>query len=61
METNASAFSLDRKVTPELLENVVLQSIERLLEKDNPALETMKMQVTNMAQPKSFCLLMLYT
>ena len=45
VETNASAFSLDRKITPELLDQVILQSIEKLLEHDNPALETMKMQV----------------
>lgn len=45
IETNASTFSLDRKVTPELLDQVILQSIEKLLEADNPALETMKMQV----------------
>lgn len=45
VEENAQSFALDRKITPELLDQVILQSIEKLLEKDNPALETMKMQV----------------
>lgn len=45
VEANAQSFALDRKITPELLDQVILQSIEKLLEKDNPALETMKMQV----------------
>ena len=45
VEANAESFALDRKITPELLDQLILQSVEKLLEKDNPALETMKMQV----------------
>ena len=45
VESNASSFSLDNPVTPSRREEVIVQSIERLLERDNPALETMKMQV----------------
>lgn len=45
VETNATAFALDTRRTPALIEEVVLQSIERLLERDNPTLETLKMQV----------------
>jgi hypothetical protein len=32
-------------MSKEGLEEVVLQSIEKLIERDNPSLETMKMQV----------------
>lgn len=45
VESNASSFSLDNPVTPSRREEVIVKSIERLLERDNPALETMKMQV----------------
>ncbi len=45
VETNSSRFSLDAKITSNGIEEVILQSIEKLLERDNPALETMKMQV----------------
>ena len=45
VESNASSFSLDNPVTPSRREEVIIQSIERLLERDNPSLETMKMQV----------------
>lgn len=39
VETNASYFALDRKATPEQTQEVIMQSIEKLLEKDSPALE----------------------
>jgi hypothetical protein len=39
VESNASAFALDRKITPERIEEVILQSIEKLIEKDSPSLE----------------------
>ncbi len=39
VESNASVFALDRKITPERIEEVILQSIEKLLEKDSPSLE----------------------
>lgn len=45
VETNASTFSLDRNATEEQTQEVILQSIEKLLEKDNPSLEMIKMQV----------------
>ena len=45
VESSAATFSLDNPVTPSRREEVVIQSIERLLERDNPSLETMKMQV----------------
>lgn len=45
VEASAATFSLDNPVTPSRREEVIIQSIERLLERDNPALETMKMQV----------------
>eukprot|EP01038_Epipyxis_sp_PR26KG_P007181 gene7181-9792_t len=45
VESKSSTFALDRRITPEGIEEVILQSIERLLEKDNPALELVKMQV----------------
>ena len=45
VEENASTFSLDKPITESRKDEVVLRSIERLLERDNPALEVMKMQV----------------
>ena len=39
VDKNASVFSLDRKITPEQTEEVIYQSIEKLMEIDNPALE----------------------
>jgi hypothetical protein len=39
VESKASVFALDRKITAEGVEEVILQSIERLLEKDSPSLE----------------------
>eukprot|EP00598_Pedospumella_elongata_P004655 CAMPEP_0184971536 /NCGR_PEP_ID=MMETSP1098-20130426/3754_1 /TAXON_ID=89044 /ORGANISM="Spumella elongata, Strain CCAP 955/1" /LENGTH=822 /DNA_ID=CAMNT_0027493681 /DNA_START=33 /DNA_END=2501 /DNA_ORIENTATION=- len=45
VESNSSYFALDRKATPEATQEVIMQSIEKLLEKDSPALEMIKMQV----------------
>ena len=45
VESSTSTFALDKPVTVERREQIVLESIERLLERDNPALETLKMQV----------------
>lgn len=45
VESNESMFALDRKMTAANTEEIVLQAIERLIERDNPSLETMKMQV----------------
>lgn len=45
VESSTTTFSLDKKVTPERREEIVLQSIEKLLERDNPSLETLKLQV----------------
>jgi hypothetical protein len=45
VETNASYFALDRKATPEQTEEVIMMSIERLMEQDSPSLEMIKMQV----------------
>ena len=45
VEGNSSVFALDAKVTQSTIDEVILASIERLLEKNNPALETLKMQV----------------
>jgi len=39
VESNSSYFALDRKATPEATQEVIMQSIEKLLEKDSPALE----------------------
>lgn len=39
VDKNAPVFSLDRKITPEQTEEVIYQSIEKLMEIDNPALE----------------------
>ena len=45
VEQSTSTFALDKPVTPERREQIVLESIEKLLERDNPSLETLKMQV----------------
>jgi len=45
VEGSTSTFALDKTVTPERREQIVIQSIEKLLERDNPSLETLKMQV----------------
>jgi len=45
VENDATSFSLDRKMTPEKIDEVILRSIEKLLERDSPTLETIKMQV----------------
>ena len=39
VDTNSAQFSLDRKLSPEAVNEVILLSIEKLLEKNNPALE----------------------
>ncbi len=39
VESNSSYFALDRKATPAATQEVIMQSIEKLLEKDSPALE----------------------
>ena len=39
VDTNSAQFSLDRKLTPESINEVTILSIERLLEKDSPSLE----------------------
>eukprot|EP01035_Chromulina_nebulosa_P017390 gene17390-22939_t len=45
IESNEKSFILDQIVTPDGVEQVITASIEKLLERDNPALETIKMQV----------------
>mmetsp|Transcript_11374 Transcript_11374/g.18504 ORF Transcript_11374/g.18504 Transcript_11374/m.18504 type:complete len:747 (-) Transcript_11374:245-2485(-) len=45
VEESTDSFSLDKSLTREAKDEVIIQSIERLLEKDSPQLETMKMQV----------------
>ena len=45
MEANTDSFALDKALSPESKDEIIIQSIERLLEKDSPQLETMKMQV----------------
>ena len=45
VENNASTFSLDKPITESRREEVIIQSIERLLTTDDPTLETIKMQV----------------
>lgn len=45
VEKNDTVFALDKKMTPDKMEEVILMSIERLLERDSPSLECMKMQV----------------
>jgi hypothetical protein len=44
LENDSSSFALDKMVTYEAKQNIIMQSIERLLERDNPSLETIKMQ-----------------
>eukprot|EP00981_Chlorochromonas_danica_P003603 scaffold667_cov168-Ochromonas_danica.AAC.10 len=39
VENDASTFALDRVLTQEKKDEVILRSIQRLLERDNPALE----------------------
>ena len=39
VEKDAGAFALDRRITSEKKDEVILRSIERLLERDNPSLE----------------------
>jgi hypothetical protein len=39
LEADTSTFALDKKKLPHQLDDVVIQSIERLLNKDDPALE----------------------
>lgn len=45
MEGDAKSFSLDLSVSPSTVQEVVIRSIDKLLERDNPSLETIKMQV----------------
>mmetsp|Transcript_15434 Transcript_15434/g.23290 ORF Transcript_15434/g.23290 Transcript_15434/m.23290 type:complete len:740 (-) Transcript_15434:175-2394(-) len=45
VESSTDSFALDRALTSEAKDEVIIQSIEKLLEKDSPQLETMKMQV----------------
>jgi hypothetical protein len=45
VEKNDTVFALDKRMSPEKSEEIILMSIERLLERDSPALECMKMQV----------------
>ena len=45
VETDETTFALDKKMNPVNKDEIILQSIERLIERDSPALETMKMQV----------------
>ena len=45
VESSTDTFSLDKSLTGEAKDEVIILSIERLLEKDSPQLETMKMQV----------------
>lgn len=45
VEESTDSFSLDKNLTRDSKDEVIIQSIERLLEKDSPQLETMKMQV----------------
>lgn len=45
VETDETTFALDKKMNTINKEEIILQSIERLIERDNPSLETMKMQV----------------
>lgn len=47
METNTTTFALDKSLSQESKDEIIIQSIEKLLEKDSPQLETMKMQVSS--------------
>jgi hypothetical protein len=51
VETNTTTFALDKSLSQESKDEIIIQSIEKLLEKDSPQLETMKMQVSS---PPSF-------
>ena len=55
VESNESVFALDKKVTVANTEEIILQAIEKLIERDNPSLETIKMQVlmTNLSNEQS--------
>jgi hypothetical protein len=44
-EKDASTFALEREVSPEQTKKVIIKSVERLLERDSPSLETVKMQI----------------
>jgi hypothetical protein len=45
VESDSSIFSLDQNLTPKVVNEVILRSVEKILEQDNPAIETMKMQI----------------
>ena len=45
VEESATTFSLDKPITESRKDEVILRSIEKLLERDNPSLEVMMMQV----------------
>jgi hypothetical protein len=45
VENDETTFALDKKMNAVNKEEIILQSIERLIERDNPALECQKMQV----------------
>eukprot|EP01041_Mallomonas_annulata_P008154 gene8154-16763_t len=45
VEKNTDSFALDRKLSNEAMDDVIVQSIEKLLETDSPPMETIKMQV----------------
>jgi hypothetical protein len=47
VETNTTTFALDKSLSQESKDEIIIQSIEKLLEKDSPQLETMKMQVSS--------------
>lgn len=42
---DTTTFALDQALTPEQVKDVIIRSVERLLERDSPSLETMKMQI----------------
>jgi hypothetical protein len=45
VESNQTTFALDQKLSSQAKDEIVVRSIEKLLERDSPQLETMKMQV----------------
>ena len=45
VEKSTTTFALDKNVTPDRREQIIIRSIDKLLERDNPSLETLKMQV----------------
>eukprot|EP01036_Dinobryon_divergens_P026136 gene26135-34748_t len=45
VESDTSTFALDKKKNPKEVDSIVVQSIEKLLGRDDPALEMIKMQV----------------